>query len=241
MVGIFGILVLLTLSSVVVAFVRPKAILWKMEAPTRKHAVSLTMIGFVMSVVIWGSLLNEADVAPPPLAPQISAPPTVVPSAVLVAKPEPLPAGMEERIISLSNAGLVAGLRNHAPRLAKITEEKRGPVVVETYVSEPSKVQLVLETLPGHGLLPANPAMLTAKMTRPLADKPSPHDGGLANTLDTFVSFAAPDWYGADQKAFVGECLMMLLSEGCDRTDKGVRVTAKRYGTDSFVVEAFRP
>lgn len=160
--------------------------------------------------------------------------------ALLLAAPA-VAKDITDQVIATNNDAVFRHVRNEAPRLEKAGEEKRGPVVVETYVSQPSKVRLVLETLPGEGFLPGTAAVIKASMERPLADKPSPYDGGLAKTIDAFVFAAAQDWPGAEQKAFVGECLMTLIAKGCDRTVKGVRVVAKRHGTDAFKIEAFRP
>jgi hypothetical protein len=148
---------------------------------------------------------------------------------------------LDDKIIATNSEVVFRGVRNVAPRLDKTGEEKRGPVVVETYVSGPSKVRLVLETLPGRGFLPNSAAVIRATMERPLADKPSPYDGGLAKTIDAFVFNAAQDWPAAEQKAFVGSCLTALSTTGCDRTVKGVRVVAKRIGADAFKIEAFTP
>lgn len=152
-----------------------------------------------------------------------------------------LPAGadaLDDKVIATNAEGVFRSVRNEVPRLEKVGAETRGPVVVETYASAPSRVRLILETLPGRGFLPGSAAVIKATLQRPLADKPSPYDGGLAKTLDAFVFAAAQDWPGAEQKAFVGECLMTLDTTGCDRTVKGVRVVAKRYGTDAFTIEA---
>ncbi|MBC7907009.1 MAG: hypothetical protein H7Y60_09730 [Rhodospirillaceae bacterium] len=147
---------------------------------------------------------------------------------------------LDDKVIATNNEGVAGAIKVEAPRLSKVGEEKRGPVVVETYVSQPSKVRLTLETLPGRGFLPGTAAVIKATMERPLADKPSPYDGGLGKTMRAFIFAAADGWYSKDTDSYVGECLMTLTTSGCDRTVKGVRVVAKRYGTDAFVIEAYR-
>lgn len=238
-------LVLAAFVAIPVGLVRPKLILRKDHNPTRAKAAAASITMFTLLLVVWVSILPDPKPAgPPPASVATQDKPAKVAEEVAatpVGAVEPLPPGMEDKIISMSNAGLVASMRNNAPRLSKVAEEKRGVVVVETYVSGPSNVRLTLETLPGHGLLPQNPALVRATMERPLADKPSPYDEGMAKTLDAFVLYSAPSWPMADAKAFVGECLMTLTTSGCDRTVKGVRVTAKRYGTDAFKVEAYKP
>ncbi len=242
MAAFLGFVLLATIIAIPVGVVWPRTILWKAAAPTRGKALAVSIAAMFAASFAWVSAVSEPSETTVE-QPQVPVAKVVQEQPVQAALPvaEPLPPGMKEKIISLSNAGLVSAVRNEAPRLSKVAEEKRGPVMVETYVSEPSKVHLTLETLPGHGLLPQNPAVLKASMTRPLADKPSQLDGGLAKTIDAFVFFSAPDWHEAEQKAFVGECLMTLISSGCDSTIRGVRVVAKRYGTDAFKIETFRP
>lgn len=144
------------------------------------------------------------------------------------------------RFINLISDMVSGAVGVEAPRLHKTHEEVRGEVTVETWLSEPSQVRLVLDTMPGRGML-KKPALLKASLERPLTDKPSPYDGGLLKTLRAFLSSAAAEWDGKDQQAFAAECRMVLETDGCDRTLHGVRVTMKMIGPDRFRAVSWRP
>lgn len=73
MVNLFAILVLVTFVSIIVALIKPKVILPKMEYPTRKHAVSLTVMLFVFSFAIWVSFLPDPNDPHVPSPPQMAA------------------------------------------------------------------------------------------------------------------------------------------------------------------------
>lgn len=233
-------LLILCLSATVAGLFRPRLIVRWRENPTRSQAAAAGILASVAVLAGWIASLpavSPSDPSPPVqiAAPSVSAP---VSAPVLARK---WPPELTEKVISLGADGLVQSIRAQAPRLEKIRSEKKAEgIVIDIYGNSPSGVTLTLETLPGQGLTPGAGAVIRATMIRPLADRPSPFDGGLAKTLAAFVTSAAPDWPAAAQNDYIGDCLTNLETNGCDRTVNGIRVQAKRYGADQFRIEAGR-
>lgn len=139
----------------------------------------------------------------------------------------------KDRVISYGNsAGFISGLRLLIPKLTEENKTESRQVETLAFYSIPSRTRVVIETAPGLGFSGA--ALLSVNMLRPIADKPSPYDGGLTATLEHVLSVAAANWPIDDQKAFVAACLPVLSGPECDRTVKSVRVSINRSGADSF-------
>ncbi|HVI51526.1 MAG TPA: hypothetical protein VM661_09975 [Candidatus Sulfotelmatobacter sp.] len=236
---VFALLVLLALIAIPVGLVRPKLVLFRSANPKRGQAAAVATCIFVVLLSVWISLL------PPPPAKPVGQPVAEAPqgtgkSEVQAQMSSPPGETVDPRVISADSEAIVLALKNEAPRLGKTGEDRRGDLLVEHYLSQPSKVKLTLETLPGQGMIPGTAALVRATMERPLADRPSTYDGGLVKALTAFVSFSAPDWPIDDQQSFVAGCIRSLEIEGCDRTVKGVRVKAQAVDALRFVIEAGR-
>lgn len=165
--------------------------------------------------------------------------------AVPALADEELPPELEASIVSNNAEALWRGLRNHVPRLEKTGVEadpENRFKAVENYHSKPSRVALTLTTLPGHGFPDGSAAVTRAIMVRPVADKPSTYDGGLAKTVDMFVFMAAQNWPAVEKDAFMRDCLPKLTTATCARTARGVRVMAGPVGgSDMFFIVVDKP